>query len=674
MINEIFLQINANQVLPFGRDLGWAIFLIPLLPLAAFVLLGLFGRKYFKTSSGLIGTTALLASTVLSLYAAYSYFFIDGKVDGVYQKVIAFNYTWLEFSLSPSGRAGEGLSIDMGAIIDPVSMMMIVVVSFVSLMVHIFSLGYMKGEERFATYYAFLGLFTFSMLGLVLSSNIFQIYIFWELVGVSSFLLIGYYFNKPSAVAASKKAFIVTRFADLGFLIGILILGFYAETLDFGLLIERLTDTQSEYHTAIVGGGFLGITALTWGLTLVFIGGAGKSAMFPLHIWLPDAMEGPTPVSALIHAATMVVAGVYLVARLFPVFALDAAVMEIITWVGASSALIAAVIACTQTDIKRVLAYSTMSQIGYMMFAMGVSGYNGEDGLGYTASMFHLFTHAFFKSLLFLGAGAVIHMVHSNEMKDMGGLRKLMPVTHLAFLVACLAIAGIPPFSGFFSKEEILLAAYNSDKVVYAIALFTAALTSFYMFRLYFNIFWSVSSPLEKTEGEAAHHGEGTISMKLPLVILTACAVGAGFVPFAEYVTPSLIPAHSELHIMFSIAPVALSVVAILVAMNMYKTANEKPAKVSAAFGGLYKAATKKFYIDELYLFITQKIIFNLIGRPAAWIDKHVVDGFINLMGFGTAVVSESIKGVQSGRVQSYALYFFGGVVALAVVFIYFWK
>ncbi len=644
------------------------VFLIPLLPLAAFVLLGLFGRKYFKTSAGLVGTTALLASTVLSVYAAYNYFFVDGKVDGVYQRITAFKYTWLEFSPS--------VSIDMGAIIDPISMMMIVVVTFVSLMVHIFSLGYMKGEERFATYYAFLGLFTFSMLGLVLSSNIFQIYIFWELVGVSSFLLIGYYFDKPSAVAASKKAFIVTRFADLGFLVGILILGFYSGTLDFGVLIERLTNTTSPEFLAITTGSFIGITALTWGLTLVFIGGAGKSAMFPLHIWLPDAMEGPTPVSALIHAATMVVAGVYLVARLFPVFSLDIAVMDIITWVGAFSALIAAVIACTQTDIKRVLAYSTMSQIGYMMFALGVSGYNGEDGLGYTGSMFHLFTHAFFKSLLFLGAGAVIHMVHSNEMKDMGGLRKLMPITHLAFLVACLAIAGIPPFSGFFSKEEILLAAYNSDKVVYGIALFTAALTSFYMFRLYFNIFWSKTSPqtLSKGAGLESHHGEGTLSMKLPLVILTACAVGAGFIPFAEYVTPSLIPAHSELHIIFSVAPVVLSVIAILIAMGMYKTANEKPAKVAAAFGGLYKAATKKFYIDELYLFITKRILFNMIGRPAAWIDKHVVDGLMNVMGFGTTVVSESVKGIQSGRVQSYALYFFGGVIALAVLFIYMWK
>src|SRR4029079_8977829 len=405
--------------------------------------------------------------------------------------------TWLSFS--------ENVSIDMGIILDPISVMMLVVVTFVSLMVHIFSLGYMKGEERFSTYYAFLGLFTFSMLGLVVSSNLFQIYMFWELVGVSSYLLIGYYYDKPSAVAASKKAFIVTRFADLGFLVGILILAFYGETLDFETLIENLTSQQSSQFLSITTASFMGISALTWGLTLVFIGGAGKSAMFPLHIWLPDAMEGPTPVSALIHAATMVVAGVYLVARLFPVFAVaDELVLNIVAYVGAISALLAAIIACTQTDIKRVLAFSTMSQIGYMMFALGVSGYGGEAGLGYMASMFHLFTHAFFKSLLFLCAGAVIHVVHSNEMKDMGGLRKLMPITHIAFLIACLAIAGIPPFSGFFSKEEILTAAWQNHPAIYYICLITSGITAFYMFRLYFSIFWNRTPDSQLTTPLAA--------------------------------------------------------------------------------------------------------------------------------------------------------------------------
>ncbi len=634
--------------------------LIPLLPLAGFVLLGIFGRKYFKNSSGIIGTGLLFVSAALSLYTAYNYFFVDGKVGDSYQTITAIKFTWLSFS--------ENVSIDMGIILDPISVMMLVVVTFVSLMVHIFSLGYMKGEERFPTYYAFLGLFTFSMLGLVISSNLFQIYMFWELVGVSSYLLIGYYYDKPSAVAASKKAFIVTRFADLGFLVGILILAFYGETLDFKTLIENLTSQQSSQFLAITTASFVGFSALTWALTLVFIGGAGKSAMFPLHIWLPDAMEGPTPVSALIHAATMVVAGVYLVARLFPLFTISPVSLSIVTVVGIVSAFLAAIIACTQTDIKRVLAYSTMSQIGYMMFALGVSGYGGENGLGYTASMFHLFTHAFFKSLLFLGAGVVIHFIHSNEMKDMGGLRKYLPITNLSFLVACLAIAGIPPFAGFFSKEEILLAAYNSNKIVYGVALFTSGLTAFYMFRLYFSIFWNKPTEVH------SHHGEGPFSMKFPLMILAILSVLAGFIPFGEYVSSDRTALASHFDPMFSIAPVAFGIIGILLAMWMYKKESIKAEKISQSLGGLYKAAYKKFYIDEIYLFITQKIIFNLIGRPAAWIDKNIVDGLMNGVANTTASVSGFIKGIQSGKVQSYAIYFFGGIVALAIVFLYLWK
>lgn len=636
--------------------------LIPLLPLAGFLLLGLFGRKYLKNSSGIIGTALLLTSTILALYTAYEYFFVYGKVNGIYQQLTPLKITWLEFS--------KGVSIDMGLMIDPISVMMLVVVTLVSLMVHIYSIGYMKGEERFSTYYAFLGLFTFSMLGLVLSTNIFQIYIFWELVGVSSFLLIGYYYNKPSAVAASKKAFIVTRFADLGFLIGILILSYCSGTLDFATLIQRLTSPESNEFKTAVTYSFLGASALTWGAALVFIGGAGKSAMFPLHIWLPDAMEGPTPVSALIHAATMVVAGVYLVARLFPVFAITTpAVLEIIGWVGAISAIIAAVIACTQTDIKRVLAYSTMSQIGYMMFALGVAKYGAEPALGYTASMFHLFTHAMFKALLFLGAGAVIHYVHSNEMNDMGGLRKYMPITHITFLIACLAIAGVPPFAGFFSKEEILLAAYQDNMAIYWIALITSGITAFYMFRLYFNIFWN-----KPHHAHGEKHGEGGFVMMLPLVILGIGAAAAGFIPFGEYVSVDGRPLASHFHLQFSILPVALGLAGILLAMWLYYKQNDKPAKLASSLGGLYKAAYHKFYIDEIYLFVTKKILFNLVGRPSAWFDRNVVDGFINLTGNTTQAVSEGIKKIQSGKVQQYAIYFLGGVIVLAVLFIYIWK
>jgi len=633
--------------------------LIPILPLATFLVLGLFGRKRLDDAAGIIGTITLLAASIFALVTAFNYF-SAGKVNGVYQQVIAVKYTWLQFS--------PNVSIDMGILLDPISVMMIVIVTFISLMVHVFSLGYMKAEGRLAAYYAFLSLFTFSMLGLVLSSNIFQLYIFWELVGVSSYLLIGFYFDKPSAVAASKKAFIVTRFADLGFLIGILILALNAETLDFRILIERLTNTQSSWSLAITGASFMGLSALTWGLVLVFAGGAGKSAMFPLHIWLPDAMEGPTPVSALIHAATMVVAGVYLVARLFPVFVTDGAALNIVACVGAFSALFAAIIACTQTDIKRVLAYSTMSQIGYMMFALGVSKYGGESGLGYMASMFHLFTHAFFKSLLFLGAGAVIHMVHSNEIKGMGGLRKLMPVTHTSFLVACLAIAGIPPFAGFFSKEEILTAAFHANKFIYSIGLFVSGLTAFYMFRLYFSIFWRKEANVHNP------HGEGTATMKLPLIVLTAGTLLAGFVPFSKYISSDGAPLETHVDWVFSIAPVALAALAILLAAALYKKENDKAEKIAATLGGLYQSAYKKFYIDEIYLFITKKIIFNCIGRPAAWIDKNIVDGLMNGIASATEKTAGFIKGIQSGKIQNYTLYFFGGIAGLTVMVIYLWK
>ncbi|HUS00509.1 MAG TPA: NADH-quinone oxidoreductase subunit L, partial [Chitinophagaceae bacterium] len=477
-------------------------------------------------------------------------------------------------------------------------------------------------------------------------------------------------YDKPSAVAACKKAFIVTRFADVGFLIGILILSFYSGTLDFNTLIDRLTAPGSNELNNAVAASFMGISALTWGLVLVFVGGAGKSAMFPLHIWLPDAMEGPTPVSALIHAATMVVAGVFLVARLFPVFAISSPdALSLVGYVGAISALIAAIIACTQTDIKRVLAYSTMSQIGYMMFALGVSQYGGENGLGYTASMFHLFTHAMFKALLFLGAGAVIHYIHSNEMKDMGGLRKYLPITHITFLIACLAISGIPPFAGFFSKEEILLAAYQHNITIYWIALITSGLTAFYMFRLYFSIFWNKEATVHD-----GHKSEGGFALMMPLVLLAIGAAAAGFIPFGHFVSSDGTRLETELHLHFAAVPVALGLAGVLIAMWMYKKENNMPGKFADSLSGLYKAAYNKFYIDEIYLFITQKIIFNLIGRPAAWFDKNVVDGMVNATGYSTQMISEKIKRFQSGKVQQYAIYFLVSVLGMALLFIYWWK
>jgi len=630
------------------------------LPLASFLVVTLGVKSRNNNLTGLLGTLLMAATTAFACIAAFEYFTVIGKISGTYKPMVVASITWLEFSPT--------LSINLGLTLDPISAMMLIVITLISLMVHIYSLSYMKGEQRYATYFAYLGLFTFSMLALVLSSNLFQIYMCWELVGLSSFLLIGFYFHKPSAVTAAKKAFIVTRFADLGFLIGILILSTHAGTFDFGTLIQRLSDPQAAAMQSSLNASFLGISALTWALSLVFMGAAGKSAMFPLHIWLPDAMEGPTPVSALIHAATMVVAGVFLVARLFPVYSNGSPVaLEMITVVGLLSALIAALIACTQTDIKRVLAYSTMSQIGFMMFSLGVSGYGGAEGLGYAGAMFHLFTHAIFKALLFLGAGVVIHYVHSNDLQQMGGLRKHLPVTHFTFLIACLAIAGIPPFAGFFSKEWILMAAHAKLASVYWITLITSALTVFYMFRLYFSIFWHKPSVLQHK------NGEGSWNMMLPLVILASGASLIGFVPFGKYVSSDGALLRPEMHFAFALLPVSLSVIGIAIAAWLYLKPGDQAQNIANTAGVIYRMLYRKLYIDELYLFITHKIIFN-IGTLAAWFDRQVIDRLVSLSGDGTLLMAGKIKSMQSGKVQHYAAWFLIGLVVLVIMFVYLWK
>jgi len=464
-----------------------------------------------------------------------------------------------------------------------------------------------------------------------------------------------------TAIKASKKAFIVTRFADLGFLIGILLISYHTQTFDF----ELLTATNSSiFESAQVT--FMGLSVISWSLLLIFIGGAGKSAMFPLHIWLPDAMEGPTPVSALIHAATMVVAGVFLVARLFPVYYFQSPeILNVIGFIGAFSALFAALIACVQTDIKRILAFSTMSQIGYMMLALGVSGY-GDNGLGFTASMFHLFTHAFFKALLFLGAGAIVHAVHSNSIFEMGALRKKLPIVHITFLIACLAIAGIPPLAGFFSKDEILAAAYMGNKLVFVVGLLVAGLTAFYMFRLYFLVFWNEPRYSEEPN-------RSSYSMVIPLVILAVGSISAGFLPFGYFVSSDGTSLTSEFHLNIVLMASGLSILGIATAAVLYKSDLSRANKIKENLGGFYQTVYHKFYFDEIYLFITTKIIFNLISRPVAWFDKHIVDGTVNAIAFFTNWISEEIKELQSGQVQQYAFVFAGGAILFGLLFLYLW-
>ncbi len=630
---------------------------ILIIPFLMFVLLGLAGHKLKPKLSGLLGTAGLAVITALSYLTAYLYFFQSERIDGAFQKIIAYNINWLQLT--------DKLNIDMGVLIDPISVMMLIVITTVSLMVHIYSLGYMKGEKGFERYYSFLSLFSFSMLGLVLATNIFEMYIFWELVGISSYLLIGFYYQKPSAVRASKKAFIVTRFADMGFLIGILILSFNTKTFDF----ISLTDPAGPAISQGTGIGFMGFSVMTWSMIFVFMGGVGKSAMFPFHIWLPDAMEGPTPVSALIHAATMVVAGVYLVARMFPIYALAApAALTVVAWVGAFSSLFAAIIACVQTDIKRVLAYSTISQIGYMMLALGVSGYGGHEGLGYMASMFHLFTHAMFKALLFLGAGAIIHAVHSNYMNDMGGLRKYLPITHITFLIACLTIAGIPPFSGFFSKDEILAAAFSHNKLLFAVEYTVAGITAFYMFRLYFNIFWGEETSYDHTPHEAP------ATMTIPLIVLATGAAVSGFIPFSKLVTSDSKVLEAEIEWGVAVPSVLIGLLGIGIAYILYGKKSQLPEKLAATFKYTYKWAYNKFYVDEIYLFITKNIIFRFISEPVAWFDRHIIDGTMNAIATVTQTVSFRIRAFQSGQIQKYAFVFISGAILLALIIIYLWR
>ncbi|MEZ4841335.1 MAG: NADH-quinone oxidoreductase subunit L [Flavobacteriaceae bacterium] len=629
---------------------------IPLIPLAVFLVLGIFNQKIKPAVSGYIGVAGLLTSAILSYYTAFQYFLVHGKVDGVFQTFVE-KTNWMSFT--------ETLHIDMGVLIDPISVMMLIVVSTISLMVHIYSRGYMKGDDGYTKFFAYLSLFSFSMFGLVLATNLFQIYIFWELVGVSSFLLIGYYYTKPSAVAAAKKAFIVTRFADFGFLIGILIIGYYTGTYDF----QTLTNPEGSIIANWASGSFMGLSILTWALILIFMGGAGKSAMFPLHIWLPDAMEGPTPVSALIHAATMVVAGVYLVARLFPMyyFVEDGFALNIVAYVGAFSSLFAAIIAVTQTDIKRVLAFSTMSQIGYMMLALGVSGYEGHEGVGYMASMFHLFTHAMFKALLFLGAGSVIHAVHSNYLQDMGGLHKYMKITSITFLIAALTISGFPFTSGFFSKDEILVAAFEHNKLIYGIGVFVAGLTAFYMFRLYFGIFWGKNTKYEHTPHESP------LSMTFPLMVLAFLSIATGYTHFSEYVSPDKMGFETHLDVKLAIVATSVGLIGIALAAVFYFKPNNLSDRFAHAFGSFYKWTYDKFYFDEIYLFVTRNILFKGVAASAAWFDRNVVDASMNLIGNSTVLASQKIKKLQSGRFQDYAFAFVGGAVVLALVFIYLW-
>ena len=645
-------------------------FLILILPFLSFLLLGLAGMKMKPAIAGWIGTVMLGSVFAMSVYTAYEYFFAIGRdaATGLYPTVTVFNFTWLRFT--------ELLTFNIGFRLTPISVVMLIVITTVSFMVHIYSFGYMaerdehyekEGYEKgFQRFYAYLSLFTMSMLGLVVATNIFQMYLFWELVGVCSYLLIGFYYPKHAAVHASKKAFIVTRFADLFFLIGILFYSYYVGSFSYDL------HDMPELATKMAGATWIIPTALF----LMFIGGAGKSAMFPLHIWLPDAMEGPTPVSALIHAATMVVAGVYQVASLFPIYIKFGAVEQLhwIAYIAAFTAFYAAAVACCQRDIKRGLAFSTISQIAYMLVALGVC-YAIDDhvgGLGYMASMFHLFTHAMFKALLFLCSGSIIVIIGSNFKEYMGGLHKYMPITNICFLIGCLAIAGIPPFAGFWSKDEIITACFQmpgwEGQFLGWTLTVVAGMTAFYMFRLYYVIFWG-QSYYELDPEHRRKPQEAPMVMCIPLIILAVISVFAGLIPFGHFVSATGLNYDIHLNTRIAVTSVIVALIGIGLATYMYAPKKTPLADMLAKkMPRLHKAGLNRFYIDDIWQFVTHKVIFNSFSKPIAWFDRHCVDGFMNFLAWGTQEGGQSLRPWQSGDVRSYAVWFLTGTVAITLV------
>jgi len=575
------------------------------------------------------------------------------------------------------GKNGA-FALPMGIYIDPLTAVMLMVVCIVAALVQIYSLGYMHGDPRFARYYAYLSLFTFSMLGLVLAGTYILMFVFWELVGLTSYLLIGFWFEKKSAADAGKKAFITTKFGDLGFMLGLAILLFAVGTASLPELNYMIANGQ-------IPTGMMSLVVIAG--ILMFAGAVGKSAQFPLHVWLPDAMEGPTPVSALIHAATMVAAGVYLTARLMGVIMVSETMMYVVASIGAFTAFLAASIGLVQNDIKRVLAYSTVSQLGYMIMALGLAGY--------TAGTFHLMTHAFFKALLFLGAGSVIHAVHTNDIQFMGGLHKKMKVTSITFLIASLSISGIFPLSGFWSKDEIFATAFSGGHFIFLlIGIIVAGMTAFYMFRLYFMTF--TGTPRDQHAYDHAH--ESPKSMTVPLMILAVLSVCAGWVgiPWLHKGYSSFVFYGAVHHVPPSFILMGISLLVAIsgigLAYLMYVKGSISPVKMAQRFKPIHTFLFNKWYFDELYmatiinptywlmevLFKFDQLIIDGIVNGAgkvtlflSWahqqFDIYVVDGAVNGSGYLSMFLGRTIRKIQTGQLQTYALVVFLG----AVVFVF---
>jgi len=628
--------------------------LIPVFPLIAMVAIMLVTHRNRMLSAGL---------SIAAMSIAFIWSWAIALTVWNNPEAQRFSFEWLDL--------GPSMHIPLGIQIDGLTAMMLIVVSTVALMVNIYSVGYMHDDPLFSRYFAYLSLFGMAMLTLVLADNYFLMFVSWELVGLASYLLIGFWFEKQSASDAGKKAFITTRLGDLGFLIGLLMLYAAVGSLAF-------KDVNGAVQNGTLTGGYLTVAALC-----LFAGAVGKSAQVPLHVWLPDAMEGPTPVSALIHAATMVVAGVYLVARSLILFGVAQDASMVVAWIGIITSLMAATIGLVQNDIKRVLAYSTVSQLGYMIMALGLGGF--------TASMFHLMTHAFFKALLFLGAGSVIHAVHTNDIREMGGLHSKMKITSWTFLIAALAIAGVPPLSGFWSKDEIV-AASAGHPVFMALTLLVAFMTAFYMFRLYFLTF--TGTPRDHHRSDHAH--ESPLTMTGPLMFLAFLSIVSGFVgmPWLHHGFSSVVyigePHHAEFHLSTAIIATSVGLSGIALAYLMYYKRAIDPEKIAASVKGIYTTLYNKYYFDEAYdvLFIRpyyvvcdawfwfdKTIVDGMVNgagdlgmfwsRVNAWFDETFVDGAVNGVGIVTRAFGLTVRHLQTGRVQNYAFVVFATMVII---------
>jgi NADH-quinone oxidoreductase subunit L len=628
----------------------WSILLLPISALVVNLLLPRSEPRW----SGYVSIAGIAIAFLFALWALDSVIDRDGAA-------LAFqSHEWLR--ITPP--VGNELIVNLGLRVDGLTAIMLIVVTSVSLLVQIYSQGYMAGDGGYSRYYAYMSLFTASMLGLILVDSILLVYVFWELVGLCSYLLIGFWFHKPAAARAAMKAFLVTRLGDAGFLLAIILIWVKTGTFDIG-----------EIQTLAVTGA-ISVNVLTVFALGVFAGAAGKSAQVPLHVWLPDAMEGPTPVSALIHAATMVAAGVYLVARLFPIFEVADDARLTVACIGATTALMAALIGLVVTDIKRVLAYSTISQLGYMMLALGVGGY--------VAAIFHLLTHAFFKALLFLGSGSVNHATNTFDMRKMGGLRRVMPWTYATFLIASLSLAGVFPLAGFWSKDEILGDAWNDQQALFWVALAVVFLTAFYMFRAIFLTFEGEYRGGEQAEAhghgsDPSHPHESPWVMVLPLAVLAVPAAVVGFANISggvEHLLVGALPLETEeaLHdLKFSwgmaLGSSAVALAGIGSAWLFYGGRILEAERVRSMLAPLHTLLERKYFLDDLYEgVIVGRVLQRGLVPALAWFDTNVIDGLANGVGTGTRIGANGLRLLQTGQVQAYGALAFAGLIIAGIL------